>query len=50
MTLGWSRGDWKWIGFSLSDGPAPLGGLQTPAAGQTLQAAVSKYGGLSYGR
>ena len=50
MTLGWSRGDWKWVGFTLSDGPAPLGGLQTPAAGQTLQAAVSKYGGLSYGR
>ena len=50
MTLSWSRGDWKWVGFTLSDGPAPLGGLQTPAAGQTLQAAVSKYGGLSYGR
>jgi hypothetical protein len=50
MTLSWTRGDWKWVGFTLSDGPAPLGGLQTPAPGQTLQAAVSKYGGLTYGR
>jgi hypothetical protein len=50
VTLDWTRGDWKWVGFTDSDGPAPLGGLQTPAAGQTLQAAVSKYGGLSYGR
>jgi hypothetical protein len=50
VTLDWSHGDWKWVGFTDSDGPAPLGGLQTPAAGQTLQAAVSKYGGLTYGR
>ena len=50
VTLDWTRGDWKWVTFTDSDGPAPLGGLQTPAAGQTLQAAVSKYGGLTYGR
>jgi hypothetical protein len=50
VTLDWTRGDWKWVGFTDTDGPAPLGGLQTPAAGQTLQAAVSKYGGLTYGR
>ena len=49
VTLNWTRGDWKWVTFTDSDGPAPLGGLQTPAAGQTLQAAVSKYGGLTYG-
>jgi len=50
VTLDWTRGDWKWVNFTDSDGPAPLGGLQTPAAGPTLQAAVSKYGGLTYGR
>ena len=50
LTLAWSHGDWKWVGYSESDGPAPLGGLQTPAAGSTLQAAASKYGGLTYGR
>jgi hypothetical protein len=50
LTLAWSHGDWKWVGYTESDGPAPLGGLQTPAAGSTLQAAASKYGGLNYGR
>ena len=50
LTLAWSHGDWKWVGYTESDGPAPLGGLQTPAAGSTLQAAASKYGGLTYGR
>jgi len=50
VTLDWTHGDWKWVTFTDSDGPAPLGGLQTPAAGQTLQAAVSKFGGLTYGR
>ena len=50
VTVNWTHGDWKWVSFTDSDGPAPLGGLQTPAAGQTLQAAVSKYGGLTYGR
>ncbi len=50
LTLAWSHGDWKWVGYTEADGPAPLGGLQTPAAGSTLQAAASKYGGLTYGR
>jgi hypothetical protein len=50
VTLNWTRGDWKWFSFQSADGPAPLGGLQTPAAGSTLQAAVSKFGGLRYGR
>ena len=50
VTLNWTHGDWKWFSFVSSDGPAPLGGLQTPAAGSTLQAAVSKFGGLRYGR
>ncbi|HTJ71587.1 MAG TPA: hypothetical protein VL551_28850 [Actinospica sp.] len=50
VTLNWTHGDWKWFSFQSSDGPAPLGGLQTPAAGSTLQAAVSKFGGLRYGR
>lgn len=50
VTLSWTRGDWKWFSFQSADGPAPLGGLQTPAAGSTLQAAVTKFGGLRYGR
>jgi hypothetical protein len=50
VTLNWTHGDWKWFSFQSADGPAPLGGLQTPAAGSTLQAAVSKFGGLRYGR
>ena len=50
VTLNWAHGDWKWFSFVSADGPAPLGGLQTPAAGSTLQAAVTKYGGLRYGR
>jgi hypothetical protein len=50
VTLNWTHGDWKWFSFVSADGPAPLGGLQTPAAGSTLQAAVTKYGGLRYGR
>jgi hypothetical protein len=50
VTLNWTRGDWKWFSFQSTDGPAPLGGLQTPAAGATLQAAVNKYGGLHYGK
>ncbi len=49
VTLNWTHGDWKWFSFQSADGPAPLGGLQTPAAGSTLQAAVSKFGGLRYG-
>jgi len=50
VTLNWTHGDWKWFSFQSADGPAPLGGMQTPAAGSTLQAAVTKYGGLQYGR
>jgi hypothetical protein len=50
VTLNWTHGDWKWFSFQSSDGPAPLGGLQTPAPGTTLQAAVTKYGELRYGR
>lgn len=50
LTLNWTRGDWKWFSFSAVDGPAPLGGLQTPAPASTLLAAVTKYGGLRYGR
>jgi hypothetical protein len=50
VTLNWTRGDWKWFSFQSTDGPAPLGGLQTPAAGSTLQAAVNKFGGLHYGK
>ena len=50
LTLNWTHGDWKWFSFSAVDGPAPLGGLQTPAPASTLQAAVTKYGGLRYGR
>jgi hypothetical protein len=50
VTLSWADGDWKWFSFQSSDGPAPLGGLQTPAPGATLQAAVTKYGGLRYGK
>jgi hypothetical protein len=50
VTLAWADGDWKWFSFQSSDGPAPLGGLQTPAPGSTLQAAVTKYGGLRYGK
>ncbi|HEX4790825.1 MAG TPA: hypothetical protein VH372_20355 [Actinospica sp.] len=50
VTLNWTHGDWKWFSFQSTDGPAPLGGLQTPAAGSTLQAAVNKYGGLHYGK
>lgn len=50
VTLSWTDGDWKWFSFQSSDGPAPLGGLQTPAPGSTLQAAVTKYGGLRYGK
>lgn len=50
VTLNWTHGDWKWFSFQSADGPAPLGGLQTPAAGSTLQAAVSTFGGLRYGR
>jgi hypothetical protein len=49
-TLNWTHGDWKWYSVAVSDGPAPLGGLQTPAPGQTLQAAVTKFGGLKYAR
>jgi hypothetical protein len=50
VTLTWIDGDWKWFSFQSSDGPAPLGGLQTPAPGSTLQAAVTRYGGLRYGK
>ena len=50
VTLNWTHGDWKWFSFQSADGPAPLGGLQTPAPGTTLQAAVNKYGELRYGR
>ena len=50
VTLSWTDGDWKWFSFQSSDGPAPLGGLQTPAPGSTLQAAVTKFGGLRYGK
>ena len=50
VTLNWTHGDWKWFSYQSADGPAPLGGLQTPAAGSTLQAAVTKYGELRYGR
>lgn len=50
VTLNWTRGDWKWFSFQQADGPAPLGGLQTPAPGSTLQAAVTKFGGLRYGK
>jgi len=50
LTLNWTHGDWKWFSFQAVDGPAPLGGLQTPAPAATLQAAVTKYGGLRYGR
>lgn len=50
VTLSWTHGDWKWFSFQSAEGPAPLGGLQTPAAGSTLQAAVTKFGGLRYGR
>lgn len=50
VTLSWIDGDWKWFSFQSSDGPAPLGGLQTPAPGSTLQAAVTKFGGLRYGK
>jgi hypothetical protein len=49
-TLTWNDGDWKWYSVVVADGPAPLGGLQTPAPGQTLQAAVNKFGGLKYAR
>jgi hypothetical protein len=49
-TLTWTDGDWKWYSVVVADGPAPLGGLQTPAPGQTLQAAVNKFGGLKYAR
>lgn len=50
VTLNWTHGDWKWFSFQSAEGPAPLGGLQTPAPGSTLQAAVTKYGELRYGR
>jgi hypothetical protein len=50
LTLAWSHGDWKWVSYGVSDGPAPLSGQQVPAVGSTLQAAASKYGGLTYGR
>lgn len=50
VTLSWTHGDWKWFSFQSAEGPAPLGGLQTPAPGSTLQAAVTKYGGLRYGK
>jgi hypothetical protein len=50
VTLSWADGDWKWFSFQTSDGPAPLGGLQTPAPGSTLQAAVNEFGGLRYGK
>jgi hypothetical protein len=50
VTLNWTHGDWKWFSFQSAEGPAPLGGLQTPAPGTTLQAAVTKYGELRYGR
>jgi hypothetical protein len=49
-TLNWTHGDWKWYSVVVADGPAPLGGLQTPAPGSTLQAAVNKFGGLKYAR
>jgi hypothetical protein len=49
-TLNWTHGDWKWYSVVVADGPAPLGGLQTPASGQTLQSAVNKFGGLKYAR
>ena len=50
VSLNWTHGDWKWFSFQSVDGPAPLGDQQTPAAGSTLQAAVTKFGGLQYGR
>jgi hypothetical protein len=50
VTLHWTDGDWKWVSFTSADGPVPASGQQIPSAGQTLQNAVSQFGGLRYAR
>ena len=46
----WTQGDWKWVSFTASDGPVPTNGTQVISNGQTLQNAVSQFGGLRYAR
>lgn len=50
VTLHWTSGDWKWVSFTSVDGPAPVGGQQTPASSQALQSAINQFGGLRYAR
>jgi len=50
LTLHWTQGDWKWVSFSLSDGPVPTSGQQVVSNGQALQNAVNQFGGLRYAR
>jgi len=48
VSLNWTHGDWKWVKFTQTDGPAPLGGQQLPSTTQALQSAINQFGGLRY--
>ena len=50
VDLDWVDNDWKWFGFSETEGPTPLGGDQVPSGPQALQSAINQFGGLRYAR
>jgi hypothetical protein len=50
VSLHWTRGDWKWVSFTATDGPVPTSGQQLTSSGEVLQNAVDQFGGLRYAR
>lgn len=50
VELVWSGGDWKWgTLLANADGPAPVGGSQTPASPEEIAAADATFTPYSYG-
>jgi hypothetical protein len=50
ITLHWTNGDWKWVAFTQTDGPTPVGGVQTPSNAGDIADAVKDFEGLDYAR
>ncbi|NEB03957.1 hypothetical protein [Streptomyces sp. SID13726] len=50
MQLQWTAGDWKVVGQSQKEGPAPVPGDDTASSADEMAKAVDEYGGFTYAR
>lgn len=50
VTLDWTPQGWRWASLDHTDGPAPIGSAQVPAAADAIARAAKQFGAVAYAR